>query len=199
MGPCPLHGSKSNKGCFRYAGDGKYHCFSCHAKGKGSIDFTMAYAKIGFQAAVERLQSVKPPMEPQTQKSPVLGNSVNASDVLKPLDKDSWKKFPVPCEWLVKRIPDRAVRERYGVFCYNNPARKSVYSGRVMLPVRDLAGKLFGYVGRLVPSEALPPDASSTPKYLFPKSLPKSKFLFGADQLHTFGTLPLRCVFILVV
>ena len=55
VGACPLHGSKSNKGCFRNASDGKYHCFPCHAKGRGSIDLTMANAKTGFQVAVEKL------------------------------------------------------------------------------------------------------------------------------------------------
>ena len=64
----------------------------------------------------------------------------------KPLEKDTWRKFAVPCPWLEARIPDAAIRERYGVFCYNNPARRSAYSGRVMLPVKDINGQLFGYL-----------------------------------------------------
>jgi hypothetical protein len=73
-----------------------------------------------------------------------------------------------------------------------------------MLPVKDFAGVLYGYLGR---------DSSGNPdipKYLFPKNLPKSRFLFGAWELskglylpscrqgepHT-GALPLKVVYLL--
>ena len=44
--------------------------------------------------------------------------------VLKPYT-GKYEKFKVACPWLEERIPDAGVRERYGVFCYKNPARKS--------------------------------------------------------------------------
>jgi hypothetical protein len=50
-------------------------------------------------------------------------------DTLTPL-KSSYHRFAVPCEWLEARIPDMTVRDRFGVFSYNNPQRKSVNSGR---------------------------------------------------------------------
>ena len=131
------------------------------------------------------------------QKEPVEA-PLNADGVLKPLEKDTWRKFAVACPWLEQRIPDAGVRERYGVFCYNNPARKSAYSGRVMLPVRDIKGTLYGYLGRSIHEHPdLASQSTSEPKYLFPKNLPKSCFLFGAHELCTFGQLPLRKVFLL--
>jgi DNA primase len=196
-----VHNPKQNSTSFSYAADGRFNCFSCNAKGRGAIDLAMAIRGVGFQAAVELLGAV-PIVEPPKQKSPVAVNS-DATE-LKPLEKDTWRKFAVPCPWLEARMPDAAIREKYGVFCYNNPARKSAYSGRVMLPVKDSAGLLYGYLGR---------DSSGNPdipKYLFPKNLPKSRFLFGAWELskglylpscrqgepHT-GALPLKVVYLL--
>src|SRR6185503_16279451 len=100
---------------------------------------------------------------------------VGDSEACKPLEKDTWKKFSVPCAWLEARVPDASIRERYGTFCYNNPARKSAYSNRVLIPVKDIEGKLWGYLGRYTG------DDKDTAKYLFPKGLEKSRFLFGAD------------------
>ena len=122
-------------------------------------------------------------------------------DSLQPMQKDTWRKFAVPCPWLETRIKDREIRERYGVFCYNNPARKSAFSGRVMLPVKDSAGLLYGYLGRYTRStdtahQSNAPD-TDIPKYLFPRNLPKSRFLFGAHELGTFGQAPLKRVYLL--
>lgn len=195
VGGCPIHQSKNNQGCFRYHETGVFHCFSCNAKGKGALDLVKAVKSIGFLAAVEFLSPFVG-MRPPKQKEPPLGAPSDASVILKPLEKDTWRKFAVPCDWLEKRIPDAAVRERYGVFCYNNPARKSAYSGRVMLPVRDVQNVLYGYLGRKF--DTVEGDTyTESPKYLFPKNLPKSRFLFGSDQLCTFGPLPLKRVFLL--
>jgi DNA primase len=75
------------------------------------------------------------------------------------------------------------VRQRYGVFCYNNKSRKSAYSGRVMLPVKDLEGQLYGYLGRAVGQTDCRTSEADVPKYLFPPKLPKSRFLFGLFEL----------------
>jgi DNA primase len=188
QGYCPIHQSKSNNNCFAYNDDGRFHCFSCDAKGRGAIDLAKLVKNIGFKEAVEFLGSVPPPdTKTEPTRAPV------ASDgALQPLAKDTWRKLAVACPWLEERIPDAGIRERYGVFCYNNPARKSAYSGRVMLPVKDSAGVLYGYLGRDTSGN---PD---NPKYLFPKNLPKSRFLFGAAELvaGTFGPVPLKRVYL---
>ena len=190
QGYCPIHQSKTNNNCFAYHDSGKFHCFSCGAKGAGAIDLTKLVKNIGFQAAVELLQ----PLVGQAVQIPapaaIASPEANAG-ALRPLEKDTWKKFQVPCPWLEQRIPDAAIREKYGCFCYHNPARKSAYSGRVMLPVKDSAGALFGYLGRSIVPE-------TEPKYLFPKNLPKSRFLFGSAEIlaGTFGPAPLRVVYL---
>jgi DNA primase len=199
QGYCPIHQSKTNNNCFAYNDDGRYHCFSCNAKGRGGIDITMAVKGVNFTQACEILGAA--PKEPAKQQKPQDGAIVEAGGELKPLAKDTWRKFAVPCPWLEQRITDAAVRERYGVFCYNNPARRSAYSGRVMLPVKDVEGKLFGYLGRAVTTEPPASDSNTNPKYLFPRNLPKSKFLFGAYELTAQLTsgqyrLPLKLVYL---
>jgi DNA primase len=36
-GPCPVHQPKRNSTSFSYATDGKWHCFSCDATGRGAL------------------------------------------------------------------------------------------------------------------------------------------------------------------
>ncbi len=205
-GPCPIHKPKQNNTSFSYAQDGKFFCFSCNAKGRGMIDLVKQIRACGFEDAVRFLEVIQPLPK---QKAPPAAISDATEGVLQPLAKDSWRKFTVPCPWLEQRIPDAAVRERYGVFCYENKARKSAYSGRVMIPVKDMQGNLYGYLGRAVASESAQPRSQDSPKYLFPKNLPKSRFLFGAWELakglylphvrqgepHT-GALPLKVVYL---
>jgi DNA primase len=186
QGYCPIHLSSGNN-CFAYNDGGKYHCFACNAKGSGSIDFAMAIKKIGFKEACELLGQIQPPKD----EKPVLVSPGASSEVLQPF-KGSYDKYQVPCPWLEARIPDKAIRERYGVFCYENKARKSAYSGRVMIPIKSPEGVLYGYLGRAFEQQ----QTDSVPKYLFPKGLEKSKFLFGAHELDTFGQLPLRLIYL---
>ena len=40
QGYCPIHQSKTNNNCFAYNDDGRFHCFSCNANGRGAIDLT---------------------------------------------------------------------------------------------------------------------------------------------------------------
>lgn len=179
-GTCPIHHAKTNNTSFSYAPDGRFHCFSCQAKGRGTIDFVKLVRKVGFQEAVEWLKA-----EVGSNPLPVAETHVlEAPSEPQPILKDTWRNYQVPCEWLDKRVPDIAVRERYGVFAYNNPARKSAYSGRVMLPVRDLGGVLYGYLGRSTQDNPDTGSGADIPKYLFPKNLPKSHFLFGAFELQ---------------
>lgn len=199
-GPCPVHNPQNNSTSFSYLSDGKFFCFSCNAKGSGAIDLTKLVKSIGFKEAVallEPLVGVKPPVNPSNEKSPASTNS-GGSGELKPFT-GKYDKYAVPSEWLEKRIPDEDVRKRYGVFCYNNPARKSAYSGRVMIPIKDVEGVLYGYLGRSIRTELQPGDNRDTnpdPKYLFPPNLPKSRFLFGAHELGIFGLRPLKLVYV---
>jgi DNA primase len=173
-GPCciPPHEPKSNTTSFSYSPDGKFHCFSCEAKGRGAIDLVRAVRHCGFQEAVSFLEGIKASPTPQTPATDDSGGAGEAiTGELKPL-KSTYHKFAVPCEWLDNRVP-RDIQQRFGVFAYNNPQRKSAYSGRVMIPITK-DGELYGYLARAVEGE---------PKYLFPKGLPKHLFVFGADQI----------------
>jgi DNA primase len=213
VGPCPIHQSKNNQGCFRYSDTGVYHCFSCRAKGRGSIDICKAIRNVGFQAAVDFLTPLATLPQSQ-QKSPAGGHSnggvegrvgdtdssisdahsryqkipatdSKSSTSLVPLIAQ-YHKFKIASPWLEARVPDAGIRERYGVFCYDNPKRKSAFSGRVMLPVKDVEGTLFGYLGRYIPRtgpSGQVQEEKDIPKYLFPAKLPKLKFLFGAYEL----------------
>jgi hypothetical protein len=108
QGYCPVHNSKSNNNCFSYHDSGKFHCFSCSAKGAGAIDLAKLVKEIGFQAAVELLSAVQVPPAPQ---KPALAHSESVGGELKPLEKDTWRKYAIPCDWLKERIPDPAVLE----------------------------------------------------------------------------------------
>jgi hypothetical protein len=63
-----------------------------------------------------------------------------------------------------RRVPDEAIRERHGVFCYHNPARKSAYSGRGITPMKGIEGMPYGYLGRCLTG------AEGMPEYLVPTS-----------------------------
>ncbi len=192
-GPCciPPHEPKTNATSFSYDSDGRFHCFSCNAKGRGAIDFVSAVRHCGFQEAVDFLGGVKPQPTPQTPRINDSGAPGEALEgQLKPL-KSSYHKFAVPCEWLETRIPDRTVRERFGVFCYHNPARKSVYSGKVMIPILGFDdGALYGYLARN------PEPKEGDPKYIFPKGLPKHLFLFGAYQIKQMCEVPVKKLYL---
>lgn len=200
-GPCPIHGPKQNQTSFSYASDGRFNCFSCNAKGRGAIDLVKAVKQLGFQDAVKWLQTACGVQATQTRpngkKPPAEPILAQLDGELKPLERDSWSKFKVDCPWLTARIPDAGIREKYGVFCYENKARKSAYSGRVMLPIKGLDGQLYGYLGRKTDSPKAG-DNNDSPKYLFPARLPKSRFLFGAAELAAgmFGPAPLKRVYL---
>jgi DNA primase len=195
-GPCPIHKSKNNQTCFSYHPDGRFNCFSCSEKGRGAIDLTKAVRQGGFRDAVDFLTvafgSNPTPRSPK-EKSPVVDDSV-APTADKPLEpyKGSYAKFAVECDWLNQRVPNKAIRDRFGVFQYRNDKRRSQYNGRVLVPFQDIDGQLWGYTGRDITG------AEGVAKYLVPAGFPKSRFLFGAAQLKadTSRPLPLRVVYL---
>jgi hypothetical protein len=105
-GPGPIHNPKQNSTSFSYAADGRFNCFSCNAKGRGAIDLAKLVKGLGFRfrEAVEFLGSVPPP----TTKQEPIEAPVSNGGVLKPLEKNTWRKFAVSCPWLEARIPDPA-------------------------------------------------------------------------------------------
>src|SRR5205085_10419634 len=56
-GRCPIHRPKANTTSFSYDLSGRYHCFSCGARGRGAIDLVMALKKIGFAEATKLLST----------------------------------------------------------------------------------------------------------------------------------------------
>lgn len=187
VGGCPIHGSKNNKGCFRYNDDGKFNCFSQGCKGRGSIDLAMQVLKIGFKDACERLGSISPP----TPETKPINDSTHASEPLKPFT-GKYHLHQIELPWLEARCPDKEIRKLYGVFAYGNPARKSKYQNKVFIPLKDLEGTLYGYLVRT------PEPQEGENRYEFPSGFPKSHFLFGSDVLKhgKFGQVPLKIVYL---
>jgi DNA primase len=192
-GPCPVHGGSRSNTAFSYASDGRWHCFSCMAKGKGAIDLAMAVRGVGFQDAVALLEphagaamvASMPRVVPATrtvQEQPTQN---------KPFDGSSYRKYAVESEWLQRRNLAPGTLERFGVFHYDNPARKSAYRGKILLPVRRWGdGELVAYLART------PEPKEGEPKYVWPNGFHKSLELLGAWQLRNEFTLPLRIVYL---
>jgi len=190
-GACPIHGSKKNTTCFSFNDEGLWRCFSCPAKGKGAIDLVKAIRKCGFQEAVETLKGID------------LGSAVIAGarepriatlqvpPTENPPFKATYDKYAVPSAWLKERGLTEDKLKRFEVFEYNNPARRSVYSGSVLLKIRRWCdGECVGYLSRNIGE-----ITADKPKYLFPKGVQKSLEVFGAFQLKE--KTPLRVLWVL--
>jgi DNA primase len=197
-GRCPICQPKKNQTAFNIAPDGKWHCFGCEAKGKGAIDLVMAVRKVGFRDAVELLQSNTGNVIAQEAKRPqlkqVMVPAAEVSGEPAPLEnppfKSTYEKFAVPCPWLKERGLSEDACNRYGVFQYDNPKRRSVYSGSVLLKIaRWSDGECVGYLSRNIGD--ITPER---PKYLLPKGLQKGLELFGAWQLKE--KAPIRVLYV---
>ena len=176
-GPCPVHRPKKNNGSFNYADDGRFQCFSCGAKGRGSIDLVMAVRKCSFRDAVALLEPLGAALPPQMTHEPISAHTPQASEN-KPF-QGSYEKFRVASPWLTARGFTQETLDRYEVFQYDNPKRHSVYSGSVMLKIRRHSdGECVGYLSRNIGDITL-----EKPKYRFPKDFQKSLELFGGWQI----------------
>jgi hypothetical protein len=60
----------------------------------------------------------------------------------------TYEKFKVPSTWLQNRGLTQPTLDRYEVFEYSNPARKSVYNGSVMLKICVFRPIVNGRSGR---------------------------------------------------
>jgi DNA primase len=197
FGACPVHGPKANRGSFSFDSEGRYHCFSCRVHGKGAIDLVMVVRKVGFQDAVDFLQShlgniiAQQAKEPRLRQLPTTLPVVSAPTENPPF-KGTYDKFVVESAWLKNRGFTPETLTRYEVFEYNNPARRSAYTGTVMLKIRRYSdGECVGYLSRNIGE-----ITAEKPKYVFPKGLQKSLELFGAWQIKNdaiaSSSLPLR-------
>lgn len=188
FGRCPMpgHNPKHNTTSFSLNADGRYQCFGCSEKGKGNIDLTKAIRQCGFQQAVEFLQGYKPSADIKKEAVEPL---VSSEGVLKPYAR-KYEKFKADCAWLNARVPDKAIQERFGVFQYLNNGRKSQYNGRVLIPFKDVEGVLWGYMGRDITG------AEGVAKYLVPANFPKSRFLFGAAEVKSSHSLPVKVLYV---
>lgn len=178
-GRCPFHQAKRNQTSFSFDSSGRFNCFSCGIKGRGAIDAVRLFKKVGFQDAVTILGGVR------TQAPAVVTPS--APDLTENIPyKSSYEKFKVESSWLKERGVIQETLDHYGVFEYDNPKRKSAYSGKIMLPVRRYVdGEVVGYLARAKEGE---------PKYLFPKGVHKGLEVFGAWQLK--ASQPQRVVYL---
>jgi hypothetical protein len=89
----------------------------------------------GFQKAVAFLEphasaarlvaQAKQPVIKQLQVVPEVQPTEN-----KPFDGSNYAKFAVPSPWLVERGFEPRTLERFGVFQYDNPARKERLQGQ---------------------------------------------------------------------
>lgn len=187
-GKCPLHDAKRNTTSFSFDNTGRFHCFSCGKKGRGAIDVVMAFKGCGFQEAVEWLSSQQTlPQSRHVVSTTPTNKAPNPLVTIEPAEnqvyRSSYEKFKVESDWLKKRGLTQETLDRYGVFQYENPKRRSAYNGNILLPIRRFRdGEVVGYLVRFLQGEV---------KYLFPKGVSKSLEVFGSYQLRE-QTLPLR-------
>jgi len=191
-GKCPVHQPKKNTSSFSFDVEGKYQCFSCSTKGKGAIDIVMAIKQIGFRDAVALLETLNVPEVPSGQAQ---NHVVHVDDMVteNPPFAGTYEKYAVPSPWLEARGLLPETLKQFEVFQYDNPKRKSQYTGSVMLTIRRWSdGEAVGYLSRNIGD--ITPES---PKYRFPAGFQKSLELFGAWQIkNEVKQLPLRIAYL---
>lgn len=193
-GKCPVHQPKANTTSFSFGAAGKFHCFSCAAKGRGAIDLVMAIRQVGFKEAVAWLSETAASQVPSPAAEPAASASTAAAVSAVPSEngifRATYEKYYKPHPWLNERGLLPGTLERYEVGYYENMSRRSPYNGSVMLKIRRYSdGECVGYLVRNI-GEITP----EKPKYVFPKGVHKSLELWGAWQLK--GQGPIRVLYI---
>jgi hypothetical protein len=107
-GKCPVHQAKRNQTSFSFDDEGKFHCFSCGAKGKGAIDVVMAIRQVGFRDACAILEDLRPKLTGRVQEldsSPAnrQESTTSCTPGENPVFKGSYEKFKVNSPWLRDR------------------------------------------------------------------------------------------------
>lgn len=179
-GPCIFHTAKKNKTSFSFT-DEKFNCFSCGEHGSGSIDLVMKLKKIGFQEAVKFLGGTRQEHAAEVV-SPAKKDTVRNNECEKVFENKPYngvyEKHYVPSEWLKNRGLTEETLKLFGVGQYFNPSRKSLYSNKILFPVRRFKdGVKTAYLARTIE------ENSADPKYIFPKGFHKQLEVFGAWQI----------------
>jgi DNA primase len=180
-GKCPFHQPKKNNTSFSFT-DEKFNCFSCGEHGSGAIDLVMKLKQIGFTDAVSVLGGkCFQPNESKIQESGQTTNQDNSPKSVLLENKPfagTYEKFYVKSEWLTRRGLTEETLKLFGVGQYRNPSRKSLYTDKVLFPVRRFSdGCKVGYLARTIAED------STDPKYIFPKGFHKQLEVFGAWQI----------------
>lgn len=193
-GACPFHKPKHNKTSFSFD-DRRFNCFSCSESGSGAIDLLMKLRKIGFQESVEFLRGAASQHHSVSNN----GQEQETIEISTPSENKpfagSYEKFYVKSDWLKARGLTEETLKFFGVGQYNNPARRSTYSGKVMCPIfRFKDGIKVGYTVRSI-------EENPEFKWLFPKGFAKSLEVFAAwhvklDAQKKGLTLPLKMGFL---
>ena len=134
-GRCPIHQPKKNTTSFSFDDAGRWHCFSCGAKGRGAIDLVMAIKQVGFRDACTTLEELKPKIVGRVPNHFAKVSKMVETTENQPF-KGSYEKFKVDSPWLAARGFTQDTLDRFEVFHYDNPKRRSAYSGSVMLKIR---------------------------------------------------------------
>lgn len=153
-GVCPFHNGKTRTFSFT---ESKFHCFSCEKGGVGAIDLLKAFGK-SFTEAVEYLKTI--PVA--TENQPISFN---------------YEKYYQPCDWLLEKF-SQEVLDHFGVGLYDNPSRKSSYTGKVMFPIRRFSD------GQKVAYAAM--ENWNSPVIL-PKNFASHLEVYGAYELKARG------------
>jgi hypothetical protein len=151
----------------------------------------MAVRGIGFQEAVSILEPYASGHAAVALAKPEI-LVIQEVPTENPARHFTYEKHFVSSAWLQARNLAPGTLERYGVGCYDNPARQSAYKGRILIRVQRFSdGGTVGYLARDPRPEE---ERGGDPKYMWPRDVHKSLELFGAFQLK--DRAPLKSVFL---
>lgn len=205
LGFCPLPGHTGKRNSPSFSANlerGIFHCFGCQAKGN-LLDFAVLMSGKSVEDG-RALKSVaadlrakflpedgsrpekkgkerKPDEAPETQLE--LGALINPE-----LDFEL-QGLDASHAYLLERGFTKETIAHFGLgYC-----SRGTFAGRIVIPLRDAAGKLIGYAGRVVDDAAI---SDENPRYLFPSKrrrkettieFRKSLFLYNGER---FGGRP---------
>jgi DNA primase len=174
--PLPTHQGKGKSPSFSISLERKiFQCFGCGAKGNilelvarlekldpaNPHDLRRAaitlQEKMGTQSVAKMPVSAKP-ASPASNSALAQGNVPVL--INEPLDFEL-KNLDSKPPYLLNRGFTEAALSHFGLgYC-----TKGLFAGRVVIPLRDMQGRLIGYAGRIIFDEAIDDE---NPKYLFP-------------------------------
>ncbi|MCH8837981.1 MAG: toprim domain-containing protein [Candidatus Marinimicrobia bacterium] len=162
-GSCPVH-KGDNPSAFNVSLDKNlWNCFT-NCGGGSVIDLIMVLERVNSRVAVQLGYDFL---------GIELTNEQSSIYSLKPLpfnltlDPDN--------EYLRQRYIDPNTAREFGIgYCKNG-----IMSGRIAIPIHDMAGNLAAYCGRAI--------NNTQPKYRFPRGFPKSKVVYNLNRVIDSG------------